>query len=98
MVFIEVANLPPVSLIPVANLDLQMCVRIFTKNPNDPDIIFRGLGEDDSLKKNLNKKSCDTVPLPNAVSPVRACLNAYPFDWRGFEEAKKKTSFGPLSV
>jgi hypothetical protein len=35
-------KLPPVSLTPAAN---------------DPNVIFRGLGEDDSWKKTLSKKS-----------------------------------------
>ncbi len=53
------SNLPPVSLTPVANfpptpvvhLDLQISPRIFEKIRNDPTVIFRGLGEGDSLKK-----------------------------------------------
>jgi hypothetical protein len=40
-------NWPPMSLIPVVHLDLQ----IFLKVWNDPHVIFRGLGEDDSWKK-----------------------------------------------
>ncbi len=43
-----VANLPPVSVIPVVHLDLQISSRILEKNINDPSVIFRGLGEDDS--------------------------------------------------
>ncbi len=42
------ANLPPVSLIPVVHLDLQISSRIFEKVRNDPDAIIRALGEDDS--------------------------------------------------
>ncbi len=56
---IPVANLPPVPLIPVANfllvsltqvmrLDLRIFPRIFEKIQNDPIVIFKGLGEDDS--------------------------------------------------
>jgi hypothetical protein len=40
-------HLPPVSLTPVANLEL----RIFEKIRNDPNFIIRGLGETDSRKK-----------------------------------------------
>jgi hypothetical protein len=43
-----VANLLPVSLIPVVHLDLQISPRIFEKIRNDPSVKFRGLGEDDS--------------------------------------------------
>jgi hypothetical protein len=32
----------------VLHLDLQISPRIFDKIRNDPDVIFRGLGEDDS--------------------------------------------------
>jgi hypothetical protein len=42
------ANLPPVSLTPVVHLDLRISPRIFKKNRNDPNVIFRGLGEGDS--------------------------------------------------
>jgi hypothetical protein len=41
-------NLPPVSLTPVVHLDLRISPRIFKKNRNDPNVIFRGLGEGDS--------------------------------------------------
>ncbi len=37
--------LPPVSLTPVANLELQISPRIFKKLLNGPNGIFRGLGE-----------------------------------------------------
>jgi hypothetical protein len=40
--------LPPVSLTPVVHLDLQISPRIFKKIRNDPNVIFRGLGEGDS--------------------------------------------------
>jgi hypothetical protein len=40
-------HLPPVSLTPVANLKLQISPRIFEKIRNDPNGIFRGLGETD---------------------------------------------------
>jgi hypothetical protein len=42
------ANFPPVSLTPVVHLDLRISPRIFKKNRNDPNVIFRGLGEGDS--------------------------------------------------
>jgi hypothetical protein len=41
-------SVPPVSLIPVVHLDLRISPRIFEKFRNDPYVIFRGLGEDDS--------------------------------------------------
>ncbi len=53
-----VANLPLVSLTPVVHLDLRISLRILEKIRNDPNVIFRGLGEGDSWKK-----SRDTVPL-----------------------------------
>jgi hypothetical protein len=46
-----VANLPPVSLIPVVNLELRISPRIFEKIRNGPNGILRGLGETDSWKK-----------------------------------------------
>jgi hypothetical protein len=56
-------SVPPVSLIPVVHLDLRISPRIFEKFRNDPNVIFRGLGEDDSSKKPEAKKSRDTIPL-----------------------------------
>ena len=44
-------GLPPVLLTPVVNLDLRISPRIFEKIRNDPNVIFRGLGEGDSWKK-----------------------------------------------
>jgi hypothetical protein len=41
-------NLPPVSLIPVVNLELRISPRIFEKNRNGPNGILRDLGETDS--------------------------------------------------
>ena len=41
-------NLPPVSLIPVVNLELQISPRIFEKIRNGPYGILMGLGETDS--------------------------------------------------
>ncbi len=46
-----VGNLPPVSLTPMVLLDLRISPRIFEKIRNDPNVIIRGLGEGDSLKK-----------------------------------------------
>jgi hypothetical protein len=43
--------LPPVSLTPVANLELRISPRIFEKIRNGPNGILRGLGETDSRKK-----------------------------------------------
>jgi hypothetical protein len=44
-------HLPPVSLTPVANLELQISRRIFEKIRNGPKGIIRGLRETDSRKK-----------------------------------------------
>jgi hypothetical protein len=44
----SVANLPPVSLIPVVNLELRISPRIFENIRNSPNGILRGLGETDS--------------------------------------------------
>jgi hypothetical protein len=53
---IPVANLPPVLLIPVVHLDLQISLGIFEKIWNDTrGVILGGLGEDDSWK-NLKQK------------------------------------------
>ncbi len=62
---IPAANLPPVSPIPAAilppvsspvvHLDLRIYSRIFEKIWNDPQVIFRGLGEGDSWKKREGK-------------------------------------------
>jgi hypothetical protein len=41
-------HLPPVSLTPVANLELRISPRILEKIRNDPKGILRGLGETDS--------------------------------------------------
>jgi hypothetical protein len=44
-------HLPPVSLTPVANLELRTSPRIFEKIRNGPNGIIRGLGETGSRKK-----------------------------------------------
>jgi hypothetical protein len=44
-------KLPPVSLVPVVHLGLLISLQIFEQIVNDPTIIFRDLGEDDSWKK-----------------------------------------------
>jgi hypothetical protein len=41
-------HLPPVSLTPVANLELRISPRIFEKIRNDPNSVLRGLGGTDS--------------------------------------------------
>ncbi len=51
-------HLPPVSLTPVANLELQ----IFEKIRNGPNGIIRGLGETDGRKK-LEAKNLVTLSL-----------------------------------
>ncbi len=58
-----VENLPPVSLILVVHLDFWISPRIFDKIWNDPDVIFRGLGEDDLWKKNLKQKNSWHCPF-----------------------------------
>ncbi len=53
-------NLPRVLLIPVVHLDLKIFPQIFRKIWNDPNVIFMGLGEDDSRRtwnKNLETLS-----------------------------------------
>ncbi len=55
-------RLPPVSLTPVANLELRISPRIFEKIRNGLNSIIRGLGKL-IQEKNRSKKSCDTVPL-----------------------------------
>ncbi len=44
-------HLPPVSLTPVANIELRISPRIFEKIRNGPNDIIRGLGETGSRKK-----------------------------------------------
>jgi hypothetical protein len=41
-------HLPPVSLTPVANLELRISPRIFEKIRNDSIVVLRSLGETDS--------------------------------------------------
>jgi hypothetical protein len=55
-------RLPPVSLIPVANLELRISPRIFEKIRTDPNGIIRGLGETDS-RKNPEAKNLVTLSL-----------------------------------
>jgi hypothetical protein len=50
-------HLPPVSLTPVANLELLISPRIFKKIRNGPDGIIKGLGETDSRKNQKQKIS-----------------------------------------
>ncbi len=54
--------LPPVSLTPVANLELRISPRIFEKIRNDPNGIIRGLGETD-LRKKPEAKNLVTLSL-----------------------------------
>ncbi len=59
-------HLPPVSLTPVANLELRISPRIFEKIRNDPNGILRGLGGGGGElihEKTRSRKSHDTVPL-----------------------------------
>jgi hypothetical protein len=46
--FEDFLHLPPVSLTPVANLELRISPRIFEKIRNYPNGILMGLGETDS--------------------------------------------------
>ncbi len=55
----DLLHLPPVSLTPVANLELRISRRIFEKIRNDPYGILRGLGGNWTR----SRKSRDTVPL-----------------------------------
>jgi hypothetical protein len=56
-------HLPPVSLTPVANLELRISPRIFEKIRNGPKWYNQRLGGNWFKKKTRNKKSLDTVPL-----------------------------------
>ena len=51
----------------MVHLDLGISPRILEKNQNDLNVLFRGLGKDDSWKKTWSKKSRDTVPLKQAA-------------------------------
>jgi hypothetical protein len=55
-------HLPPVSLTPMANLELRISPRIFEKIRNGPNGIIRGLGETDS-RKNPAAKNLVTLFL-----------------------------------
>ncbi len=50
-------HLPPVSLTPVANLELRISLRIFEQIRNDPNGVLRGLGETDSYAFHLGRKN-----------------------------------------
>ncbi len=56
-------HLPPVSLTPVANLELRISPRIFEKIRNRPKWYNQRLGGYWFKKKTRGKKSRDTVPL-----------------------------------
>ncbi len=76
-------HLPPVSLTPVANLELRISPRIFEKIRNGPNGIIRGLGETDSRKKTRSKNSRDTVPLTKCMVSGPVCRKVGPgFDSR----------------
>jgi hypothetical protein len=55
-------HLPPVSLTPVANLELRISPRIFEKIRNGPNGIIRDLGET-GLSKNSEAKNLVTLSL-----------------------------------
>jgi hypothetical protein len=57
-----VANLPPVSLIPVVHLELRISPQIFEKICNDPNRILWSWEETDSWKK-PEAKSLVTLSL-----------------------------------
>jgi hypothetical protein len=42
------SKFPTLVVVPVVYLDLLISPQIFVKLQNDPNVIFRGLGEDDS--------------------------------------------------
>jgi hypothetical protein len=54
---------------PVVHLDLGIFPRIFEKNRNDPNTVFRGFGKK-IHEKNKSKKSRDTVPFNAINSPL----------------------------
>ncbi len=60
-------HLPPVSLTPVANLELRISPRIFEKIQNGPNGIIRGSGETDSRKK-PEAKNLVTLSLQRGVN------------------------------
>ncbi len=69
-------NLPPVSLTPLANLELRISPWIFEKIRYGLNGILRGWGETDFMKRTRSKKSRDTVPLTQAASrAVSSCLS-----------------------
>jgi hypothetical protein len=61
-----VANLPPVSLIPVVQLDLRISPRIFEKIRNGPNGLLWGWGETDSSKK-PEAKNLVTLSLKSII-------------------------------
>ncbi len=67
VLLISVANLAPVTLIPVVHLGLEISPRIFKKIWNSPKEILWGWGETDSWKKTRGKQSRDTVPLSSKL-------------------------------
>jgi hypothetical protein len=69
---------PPVSLIPVVHLDLQISSRIFEKILNDPNAIIRGLGEDHSRKK-PEAKNLVTLSLKGGSVPIHLPPLSNPF-------------------
>ncbi len=60
-------NLPLVFLITVVHLHLQISPRVFGKIRNDPNVIFGGLGEDDSWKKPEAKTSNSPSLVPTGA-------------------------------
>ncbi len=64
--FESFCHLPPVSLTPVANLEMRISPRIFEKIRNSPKVIIRGLGETDS-RKNQKQKISWHCPFKDSV-------------------------------
>ncbi len=86
-------HLPPVSLTPVANLELRISPRIFEKIRNDPNGILRGLGETDSWKK-------QEVKNPVTLSLYRKYGLGFPINISIFKqeifETGKRKFFGKM--
>ena len=83
------ANLPPVSLIPVVNLELRISPRIFEKIRNSANVIIRGLGETDSRKK-PEAKNLVTVPL--STEKISASTNSVEIFVARYQAQKKLQS------
>ncbi len=83
----DVFHLPPVSLTPVANLELRISPRIFEKIRNGLYRILWGWGGNWFMKRTRSKKSRDTVPLISSDEhhnqKIFYCHKYYWGGWRG---------------